>query len=142
LLGEQYCDAGGFQIADRRGQLIDDHGRESLGGLVEENARRIPHEAARDREHLLLATRDPSRGPIARLSQVGEQSEHAVRAPASALPPYIEILRNGKIGEDAPVLGNIAETRARDAPHLQALDAPAVEHERAVPRRDPTDTAA
>src|SRR5204862_76207 len=55
LLDQEHRKALALEIVEHRDDLLDDHGRQPLGRLVEQEQRRIEHERARDRKHLLLA---------------------------------------------------------------------------------------
>src|SRR6185312_1861372 len=57
LLHQQDREAARFQRVERVPDLLDDHGREPLGRLVQHQEARAGAQDARDRQHLLLAAR-------------------------------------------------------------------------------------
>ena len=64
LLGKQHGEADRAQCADDLDQLIEDHGGQTLGRLVEQQHRRPSCQRNRYRKHLLLAaTEQRSRLP-------------------------------------------------------------------------------
>src|SRR5262245_2694357 len=141
LLREQDGDARRLEPAYCAADLVDDDGREPFRRLVEQDARRVAHQAAADREHLLLASGNLRGRALARLGEVGKEREHPVGAPPAALPSHLEVLHHREIGEDAAVLGHVAEPQARDAPHRKTVYAPAVEDDLAASRSHPPDDA-
>ena len=97
-------------------------------GLVEHDELRRAHEAAADREHLLLAARErPGRLPAA-LGEPREQREHPL-AILRALAPCarqhgadLEILVHAESGEDLPALRDLADAEIAHAMARQATD--------------------
>src|SRR5258708_7404548 len=55
LFDQQDGEAFLLETAQHPDDLLDDHRREPLGRLVEHQQRRIEHQRARNRQHLLLA---------------------------------------------------------------------------------------
>jgi len=47
--------------------LLDDHRGQPLGGLVQQDQRRVAHQGAGDAEHLLLAAAGAATGAMAQL---------------------------------------------------------------------------
>ena len=120
LLGEQHGDAFLLHAQHGLGHLLDDHRGEALGGLVEQHRLGIAHQRARDGEHLLLAARHGRGAPAPHLGEVREDREQPLRRPGRAAvgrraAPDLQILVDGEVGEDAPVLRHVAEAEPRDA---------------------------
>ena len=67
-----------------REDVLDHDRREAERGLVEHDEARLPHQAAGDRQHLLLAARQRAGELPAPLGEAREQGEHARRALARA----------------------------------------------------------
>ena len=114
-----------FMAQDCRRHLLDDDGGEALRRLVEQHRARIAHQGAGDGQHLLLAAGHLA-SAAGRASRRGsERSRTAAlgvhgRAPAARrLAADLEILGDGQIGEDAPLLRHVAETEAGDAVRRQ-----------------------
>ena len=110
-----------FHGAHGLGHRLDDHGRDPLRGLVEQDRVRVAHEGAGDGEHLLLAA-GHLRRRAGRASRQGweraAKSRSGVqgdRSPPRPAPPDLQVLLHGQVREDAPVLGHVAEARAGDA---------------------------
>src|SRR5215813_12100821 len=72
LLREKNRDARGLELAHHPRELLCDQRRETLRGLVEQDAQGIAHQAARDREHLLLAAGYSPCGPVLRVREIRE----------------------------------------------------------------------
>ena len=70
-----------------RADLLDDHRREALGRLVEQQELGAGAQDAADRQHLLLAARELGALAAEPLVQIGEQLEHVVAAEAARRAP-------------------------------------------------------
>src|SRR6185437_9082463 len=85
LLDQQDGKAFALELADRLPQALDDDRREPFGRLVHDQAVRIGHQAAADRQHLLLAARQRLGALRAALAQAREQRIDALQTPAVAV---------------------------------------------------------
>ena len=70
-----------LQIFGEGACVLGGHGARVSPGLIEQDAGRIAHQRARDRQHLLLAAGHAPAGPIAHAAEVREQLEQALRRP-------------------------------------------------------------
>jgi hypothetical protein len=101
-------------------------------------------ERARDREHLLLAAADLVALVGEPLAQARELLVDVVERPARFARGdlrELEVLRDGQVGEDAPLLGDQRDPHARDRHHVAAGELLAVERDAAGARRNPADDA-
>jgi hypothetical protein len=119
LFGEKHREAFALHGPDRLGHGVHDHGREPLGGFVEQHGVRVAHQGAGDGEHLLLAARHLTGRTAPHLGEVREHGEQALRRPGRAPGPWrpmadLQVLRDRKVREDAPVLGHVAQAQAGD----------------------------
>ena len=115
LLDQQDRQALLLELADRLPHALDDDRGEAFGRLVHDQAVRVGHKAAADREHLLLAAREGARALIAPLAQTREQGVDPLQIPAVALDParrHQQVFLDAERGEDAPAL--------RHQPHAAA----------------------
>src|SRR6266850_422421 len=138
LLGEEDREPVGLEPTDLLLQVIDHERCEPLGGLVEEQELRVPHEGPRDREHLLLAARQKAAGPVAQRPEGREQIEHPLRREAArtrALLGDVEVLPHRQIGEDPAILGNEADAEPGGTERRLARDVAALPHDPAARRR-------
>src|SRR5437667_1210019 len=109
LLDEEDREAAGLaDTIDGLEDLLDDARPEALRGLVEQQEIGLRHEAAAEREHLLLAAGEGSGELLAPLAEDGEYGEHGLQAfpalPArgAAVRAELEILPHAERGEDPP----------------------------------------
>ena len=65
------------------GELIDDHRRQPFERLVQQHQRRIGHQRARDRQHLLLAAGQLIAHVAAALGKTRKQLEDGVEIPGA-----------------------------------------------------------
>ena len=70
LLGKKDGQAFFLELQDGIGHLLHDHGRNPLGGLVEQHEQGVAHQRAGDREHLLLASAHFAAATAAHFSKV------------------------------------------------------------------------
>ena len=99
--------------------VFDDDGGEALAGFVEQDEAGVAHQGAGDGEHLLFAAAHPSAGAVAHGGEVGEEGEQTLGCPGRAAvaggeAADFEVFHHGKLGEDAAVLGDVAEAGAGD----------------------------
>src|SRR5207245_3933932 len=78
LVDEQDRRRLGAQPVERREEVVDHRGREAERGLVEQQHLRPAHQAARDREHLLLAAREQAGALMQPFPQPREALEHGL----------------------------------------------------------------
>ena len=120
LLGEEHRHALRLHGPDRLRHHLDDDRGDALGGLVEQDRVRVAHEGAGDRR-ASAARRRTSGCRAARASRPGwERAGRAAPAsrasgrPRAVLAPDLQVLVDGEVGEDAPVLGHVAEPEPGD----------------------------
>ena len=99
--------------------LLDEHGGEAHGGLVEQEQPRARHEGAADGEHLLLAARQRARHlhpPLLEAREGGEDALHVLGDPAigAGVGPHLQVLEHGQAIEDAPPLGHMGDPAEHD----------------------------
>src|SRR5712691_11437677 len=121
LLDQQDREALGLEAPDRGADLLDDDGREPLGGLVEQEELRAGPQDPRDRQHLLLTARELRALAPKPLPEVGEQAEDRVEAePARAdLGRQQQVLLDVEAREDSTLLGAEGDPAPRD--HVRRL---------------------
>ena len=115
--------------------------------LVEQHQRRIAHQRARDRQHLLLAAAHAPAGTVAHLAEIGKQREQLFARPVRRVRPLrlaadFEIFLDRQVGEDAPLLRHVAEPAAHDRMRRLARDVLAFEHDAARALLDQADDGA
>src|SRR5262249_12354003 len=137
LLDEQDRDAGLVDAVDLPPNLRAEPRHDSLGRLVEDDQLGPHNQAARDREHLLLAARQRVAGLLEPLLEPREAAEYVLLALAIALArqPDVEILQYGQVGEDAAPLRHISDAAARHLVRRAARQIDAVELDRAAALR-------
>ena len=113
---------------DQREQLLDQQRREAERRLVEDQELRLGHQAAPDRQHLLLAAgqRAGALAPAARQAAGrsrtrGSRLCRAARA-AAAIGAEIEVFAHRHVGEDAPALRHMDQAARDDRRRALALD--------------------
>ena len=104
--------------------LGHERGREALRRLVDEQDAVVVQQRARDREHLLLASRERARALCGPRLQVGEEVVHEVVARLAVALGEPEVLRDGQAGEDLAVLGHVADAAAARSGASGATSAP------------------
>src|SRR5262245_18704998 len=121
LLGDEHRQPRTPEPGELRGQHLDDQRRQTFRRFVEEEERRVSHERARDREHLLLAAGQAAGWPVSQRLEMWEQVENPIGRPplagavAPRAPRYLEVLANGQIAEDAALLRHVADPEASDS---------------------------
>ena len=97
-------------------------GREAERGFVEQQQARLGHQAARDRDHLLLPARQRPAERIGERPDIGEELEHGVglarelrRSTALAVRgAEHDVFAHGQAGENAPPLRHVRDAEAHD----------------------------
>src|SRR5512145_754235 len=117
LLDEQNGEAFLLELGDGAPDLIDDHRREALGRLVQQEQARAGAQDAADGEHLLLAAGELGALASQPLAQVGEEPEDLVHAQAARrnLRRQEQVLLHVEAREDAALLRAKRDSQARDA---------------------------
>ena len=121
------------QRADGAAQRLHDHRRQAFGDLVQQQQLGAGAQDARHRQHLLLATRQAPAGAGAALLQVREHRVDLVEAHAARGHRrwQQQVLLAAQAGEDAALLGAVAQPELRDAVRRQVHRLRAVDHDRA-----------
>jgi hypothetical protein len=109
--------------------VLDDARAEPLRGLVEQEQIRLRHEAAAERQHLLLAARERPGELLCAILQHREEREHcleALRAPGPrgrAVGAELEVVEHGQGREDAPAFGHVRDPERGAGTDLQMTKA-------------------
>src|SRR6266481_1025984 len=116
LLDQQDREAFGLEPPDRRADLLDDHGRQSLGRLVQQQEPGARAEDAPDGQHLLLAARELGALAPQALLQVWEETENGVDRQAAGpdLGGQQQVFLDVQARKDAPLLRAEGQAEARD----------------------------
>ena len=85
LLDQQDGEATGFELADDLADALDDHRRQALGRLVEQQEVGTGAQDAADRQHLLLAARQLGALAAPPLREVGKELVDLLQAHAACL---------------------------------------------------------
>src|SRR5262245_30486128 len=146
LVGDEERDPLVADLVYRPDQGLDHERAQSLRRLVEDQEIGIAHQSPPDGEHLLLSTRQAGAELGPQLGKDREQLEYAGKGPAPVAPGHppddLEVLLDGEVREDAPVVRDVADAEPGDLERLAPrdllpleLDAPAAR------RREPHDAA-
>src|SRR6185369_6087074 len=133
LLDQDDRGALGVEALDHAEHFLDDGGRQAQRGLVEHDELGLAHQAAADREHLLLAAGHGAGVLAAPLGQAREQRIDALArrglagAPAREIRADFEVLVDGQGREDLTPFGDLADAEiahlvARPAGDVGALE--------------------
>ena len=118
LLHQQDRLPGRLEPLDDPEDLVDDHRRQTLRRLVEEQQVGVGHERAGDREHLLLAAAQEVALVLAPLGQLGEDLEHLLERPGVGLAAASARPSSGSrpptATEDHPPLRDEPDAQPRD----------------------------
>src|SRR5579864_22687 len=138
LLDQDHGEALLLERPHDASERLDDHRREALGDLVEQQQARAGAEDAGHGEHLLLAAgeaRPLAPPPLEEIREHGVDRlvAHAARAD---LRQQGQVLLGREAGEDAALLGTVADAEADDAVRRQSDRLAAVHHDRARAARD------
>ena len=121
---------GAVDAVEQRHDPLAGRGIEVAGGLVGEDDQGAVHEGTRDRDPLLLASRQLMRQPIALLAEADQlqdlrhlRPDHVTR-PADDFEGKGHVLENGLVREQAEVLEHAAEVapQVRHPPVRQLAD--------------------
>jgi len=130
----------GHHAPDRPRQFFHDDGCESLERLVEQQQRRVRHERARDREHLLLASGELVAHVRLALGEARKQFVYSLQVPAPGTRRHGQVLLERQRRENLALLRDPAQTPARPrvrrggghvpaAPQDGAAHQPGIAHE-------------
>ncbi|MPN28883.1 hypothetical protein SDC9_176328 [bioreactor metagenome] len=147
LLDQQHAHAARLQRQQELRDLLRHHGRQALGGLIDDHQLRVAHQGAAEREHLLLAARKHARSHMPTRPQRWEQGVHVFQRPVrrlrgltfAALFAQQQVLLHGQRGEHVAAFGHIAYACLRDFKRLAACQTAAVPVHRALPAHQPHD---
>ena len=103
-------------------QLLDDDRGEPLQRLVEQQQRRVGHQRARGRQHLLLAAGELVALGEPALADAREQVEDRGEVPAAGAGGDREVLLDREVGENLALLRHPADAGARAAVRRQPGD--------------------
>src|SRR5437899_12631781 len=103
----------GHHAPDRPRQFFHDDGCESLERLVEQQERRVRHESARDREHLLLASGELVAHIRLALGEARKQFVYSLQVPAPGTRRHGQVLLERQRRENLALLRDPAQTPAR-----------------------------
>src|SRR2546421_2268257 len=147
LFGDDDADAFLLHGEDGVDHLFDDFWRQPFRRLVEQHQRRVTHQGARNRQHLLLAAAHAAARAVAHLAEIGKQRKQLFAGPVRrvgtlGLAADFEIFLDRQIRKDAPLFRDIAEPAAHDRVRWLARDIPALEDDAAGTVFDETDDGA
>ncbi len=145
LLHEQDGEPFALKRLQHLDDFLHDHGRQSLGWLVEQEKRGVEEQRPRNRQHLLLPAGELEAEVALAGAQGREQCEDPLERPASRLPiaavimaagarEHGEVLSHGQAGKDAALLRHEAEPKASDAIGRQRADIAIAKLDPAGPR--------
>src|SRR5258705_9208487 len=117
LLDQEHRDALRPDPLDGFLDLVDDRGLDALGGLVHQEELRTREEPPRDRQLLLLATRQHTTLATEQHLELGEQLEDVLERVAVAVAPgpaaaehaHAQVLLHREGREDLATLGHVAD---------------------------------
>ena len=138
LLDQQDGQAFLLQRADRFPQPLDDDRREPFRRLVHDQAIRIGHQRAADRQHLLLAARQRLGALVAALVQAREQRVDALQIPAVAVGVALgdqQVFLDAERRKYAAALRHQPHAAAHGLERGFLRDLVALEHDLAAARR-------
>ena len=98
--------------------VFDDRGLDTLGGLVEQEKRRVPHQASRQGQKLLLAAREHLARSVEERLEPGEvDQQRRERGPLVAVavvpPREVEVLPHRQPRKDPPALRHVSDAEPR-----------------------------
>jgi hypothetical protein len=115
----------GGEAPDGLHQFLDQDGRQSLAGLVYQQDAVIGDQGAGDGQHLLLPAGEVTGGQAGQSLQVREEGENEVGPLLQVSPSPLsdaEVLLHGEVGEDGPVLRDVADAHRRNLVGRAALN--------------------
>src|SRR2546426_8718540 len=116
LLDQQDSGALLIDVADDVEDLVDQDGGEAQRGLVEQQDTGSRHQAASDREHLMLATRKRATDLIQTLFDARKQFEDMFLVPPNSLPVLAgegaeeQVVADGQAAEDPAPLRHVPDS--------------------------------
>src|SRR5256885_2519717 len=146
LLDQQDGRALAVDVTNDVEDLVDEDGRQSERGLVEEQHLGLGHQPAGDGQHLLLAAREGAANLVQALPDPWEERQDVLLVTADPVPvvtpvgPQAEIVSHAHAVEDASPLRNMTDAEAHDLVRCEARDVPASQpHLSPRRRRQPGD---
>ena len=139
LLDQQDGEPVPIEPADQGEHLLDQDRREAERRLVQDQELGLAHQAAADRQHLLLAARQRAGGLDEPLAEPWKDRQYVVevlrpRGAAAAVAAELEILAHREVGEHAAPFRHLHQPGLDDAHGGCARDVGAVEADRAAER--------
>ncbi len=139
-----------LEVLERLDESLDDGRREALRRLVHDEHRRVRHECASDREHLLLTARQLRAAVGLALGEPREELVDAVACPLAttgagrSASGDAQVLVDGEGGKQTPSLGHVADAAPGDLVRGDADQLVTLEADRALGagRRDAHDRVA
>src|SRR5256884_3253342 len=131
LLDQQDGRALAVDVTNDVEDLIDEDGRQSERGLVEEQHLGLGHQPAGDGQHLLLASREGAANLVQALPDPWEESQDVFLVTADPGPvvtpavPHAESVSHAPSVADQPTLRNMTDAEAHDLVRCEARDVPA-----------------
>ena len=97
---------------------LNNFGRQSFGGLVDDDEIGVAHQGAAQREHLLLTARKHTGFVVFTLFEAGKHGEHVVKRPTAVLPiaflAQLQVLAHREFRKNLAVLWHIAHAQMGD----------------------------
>src|SRR5713226_6803683 len=139
LIGDEKRHALLPNLMDRIDECPHHQRAQTLRRLVENEQRGVSHERAPDGEHFLLAAREAGAALRSQLRQRRKELADAIEGPVPVAARHAvddrEVLLDRQVGEDAPVIRNVADPEPRDLERLAARDVAAHEFDPPAARR-------
>ena len=131
----------GLQLEDRIGHLFHDDRGDAFRRFVQQQQGRVAHQGPCDGQHLLFAARHLLATVGAAFCEVGEDLEQLLDGPvgrvlAFGLAADLQVFHHRQVGEDAAILGDIADAGLGDAVGRLAHQVIVLEHHPARTRAD------
>ena len=136
LLDQQHRRPALMDFADDLEYRLHDDRREAERGLVEQQQPGLRHQAARDRDHLLLAAGERPAELVGERPDIGKEVEHRVGLAADRGARGVavrgaehDVLAHAEAGKDAPPFGHMGDAELYDRARPEARDRLAVEQD-------------
>ena len=125
LLGNQDGNTLGQQVLYHDGQLVHDDGGQTFGDLVQQHHLGVLHQAAGNRQHLLLTAGKLITLGVLAFLQAGEEFVHRFQVPLIAAVHaltccHTQVFLGGQGGENVAALGHVGNAQAGDCVALHA----------------------
>src|SRR5262249_41729315 len=120
LLDEQDSHPLAMQSVDDAADLRHEPRHQAFGGFIEQDDLGLEHHRAADRQHLLLAAGKRTAGLPASLAEAWKEREQLIEQGSllglrnpGAIEARAQVLHDGELPEDAPILRDVADTAPR-----------------------------